>query len=72
MERGPIPAAFAFGCHTIIPAVHEELKDKATFKPMCFVSMPITLLMYLPVAILGYWAFGDKVCVGRAFNAEGL
>lgn len=53
--------AFAFGCHTIIPAIHEELKDKSTYRPMCYVSMPITLLMYLPVAVIGYWAFGDKV-----------
>eukprot|EP00667_Euglena_gracilis_P011342 EG_transcript_11588 len=53
--------AFAFGCHTIIPAIHEELRDKSTFKQMCYASMPTTLLMYLPVAVLGYWAFGDKV-----------
>ena len=53
--------AFAFGCHTIIPAVYEELKDKNTYSKMCYVSMPITLLMYLPVAVIGYWAFGDKV-----------
>lgn len=28
---------------------------------MAAVSMIPSLLMYLPVAILGYWAFGDQV-----------
>eukprot|EP00667_Euglena_gracilis_P005698 EG_transcript_5738 len=53
--------AFAFGCQFILPPIYEELKDKSTFKPMCHISMLPTLLMYIPVAVLGYWAFGNKV-----------
>jgi vesicular inhibitory amino acid transporter len=52
---------FAFGCHTILPAVREELRDKRQFPALCRAAVPATLLLYLPVAVGGYWAFGDHV-----------
>jgi len=52
---------FAFGSHPVLPIIYESMAKPKQFNKMIFSSYMVILLFYLPLAIIGYWAFGQDV-----------
>ena len=53
--------SFSFGAHPIIPSVVRDVKEPQKFSLMSSVTFLLITLSYLPIGIVGYWAFGDNV-----------
>lgn len=52
--------AFSFGAHPVLPDIVREMKEPSKYAPMSYVTFFIITLSYIPVAVIGYWAFGDN------------
>jgi amino acid permease len=52
---------FAFGGHNVFPSVQESMANKKDFNRMFNWAFILILLLYVPAAFAGYYAFGDTV-----------
>eukprot|EP01100_Stratorugosa_tubuloviscum_P010892 TRINITY_DN474_c4_g1_i1.p1 TRINITY_DN474_c4_g1~~TRINITY_DN474_c4_g1_i1.p1 ORF type:complete len:460 (-),score=196.92 TRINITY_DN474_c4_g1_i1:94-1473(-) len=50
--------AFAYGAHPILPSVYASMEKKEHYNKMIMGTFSSVLCFYLPMAIIGYWAYG--------------
>lgn len=60
LAGGFVTFSFSFGANAVIPSVYETMAKPQQFKPMIAVTYTGILGLYLPMAVLGYWAYGDS------------
>merc|ERR1712241_1009969 len=53
--------ALAFGCHAGLPAVENSMRESTKFPASFNLAYLVVLLMYIPVAAIGYAIYGDQV-----------
>jgi len=51
--------AFSYGAHAILPTVYESMKKPQQFNIMIGGTFAAILLFYIPMAAIGYYAFGS-------------
>jgi hypothetical protein len=44
-----------------LPSVYETMKTPSSFSKMIIYTFSIVLVFYLPLAVVGYWAYGDTI-----------
>jgi len=62
--------AFSFGAHPVLPSVVRDMREPQKYPAMSSVTFLIITISYLPITIIGYWAFGDKVASPILDNVE--
>jgi len=53
--------AFSFGAHPVLPSVVRDMKEPHKYPMLSSITFLVIILSYLPITIVGYWAFGDDV-----------
>eukprot|EP00301_Raphidiophrys_heterophryoidea_P009114 c1343_g1_i2.p1 GENE.c1343_g1_i2~~c1343_g1_i2.p1 ORF type:complete len:268 (-),score=70.32 c1343_g1_i2:174-977(-) len=60
------PSAFSaitlsFGGHSVMPTIESHTAGPAQFLPVVNAGFFVLMSMYLPTAVIGYWAYGNDV-----------
>jgi len=63
--------AFAFGVHPILPSVYRTMKMPGQYRPMIVASFAFVLAAYIPMFVVGYSIYGDRVS-SPIYATEGL
>jgi amino acid permease len=65
IAEGLIPAfsalSLAFSAHAGLPTVEAAMQDRSQFPTALNLAWSMILLLYLPVAVVGYYVYGDAV-----------
>ena len=66
LDARMFPSAFSaitlsFGGHATMPTIESHASSKNRFLSIINVAFFVLVALYLPTAIFGYWAFGDRV-----------
>lgn len=62
--------AFGYGGASVLPTIQIDMKDKSQFTKSVILAFMLMLLIYLPVAIIGYGYFGNSVYDNVTRNLE--
>ena len=62
--------AFGYGGASVLPTIQIDMKDKSQFTKSVILAFVLMLLIYLPVAIIGYGYFGNSVYDNVTRNLE--
>jgi len=52
---------FSFGGHSVFPTIEDSMRNPKNFNAMFNLSFITVMILYLPPAIVGYWAYGSAV-----------
>ncbi|PVD28157.1 hypothetical protein C0Q70_10742 [Pomacea canaliculata] len=52
---------FAFGGHPTFPTFQADMREPAKFGKACLIAYLVVLLMYFPVASVGYFVYGTNI-----------
>ncbi|VDK44068.1 unnamed protein product [Anisakis simplex] len=52
---------FAYGGHGAFPTIQHDMKKPYHFNRSVLLAFTIIFVMYAPVSIMGYWAYGDSL-----------
>jgi len=52
--------SFSFGAHPVLPTIYESMAKPKQYNMMILLTFIAILAFYLPISIIGYWAYGDQ------------
>jgi amino acid permease len=60
MASAFVSFAFSFAAHAILPTVYESMAKPKQFNVMLSITFGVVLCFYIPMSVVGYYAFGSN------------